>query len=127
MEYQTLSDAGASSAGVLCVEAAGVSMALDAVEAVDAVDVADVADVVVVVVAAVAVVCVVVWAGFEHDTRQNISASSAISSFFIYYSSLRIVYDFMPVRVMDFTSCFSNITNRIRTGRMAITEADIIT
>ena len=102
-------------------------MALDAVDAVDVVDVVDAVD------AAAAVVCGVAWAelcvsaGLEHDTRQNISASNAISSFFICFSSLWIVYDFMPVRVMDFTSCFSNRTNSIRTGRMAITEAAIMT
>ena len=70
-----------------------------------------------------AVVCV--WAGFEQETRQNMRARSAISSFFI-FSSLGCVYDFMPVRVMDFTSCFSKMTNSIRTGRMAMTDAAIM-
>ena len=103
-------------------------MALDAVEAVDAVDVVDVVDAVDAVVVCVAVCAVVcVCSGFEHETRQNMRARSMISNFFICFSSPWIVYDFMPVRVMDFTSCFSNRTNSIRTGRMAITEAAIMT
>ena len=38
-----------------------------------------------------------------------------------------LFYDFIPVRVMDLTSCFSKMTNSTRTGSMAMTAAAIIT
>ena len=93
-----------------------------------------------VVACVVACVCAVDWAVvacvwaavllsllLQDASRATAMMSIRTSAFFICFSPLSYVscfiYDFIPVSVIDLTSCFSKMTNSMSTGRMAITDA----